>query len=393
MRESLRIIVSGLIAQYPLGGMAWHYLQYLVGLSRLGHDVYYLEDSGQYPYNPHEQGLAKSCGFNVSYLSQMLTQYELGDRWAYCFPWQREWHGLSDTKRREVIDSADVLLNVSGSLARPQDYQSVACLVYIDTDPVFTQVKLARGQKDFERLVGLHDVQFSFGETFSPEVPETGFHWRPTRQPVVLSEWASGPECRDVYTTVMNWTSYNDVVFKGKSYGQKDVEFQKFIELPRYIAPTSVELALNAGKTRRPPRDHLQRKGWRLADPDFVCADSNSYRHYIQSSRAEWSVAKNGYVLGQAGWFSERSACYLAAGKPVVTQETGFSAVLPTGEGLLSFSTLHEAAAAIERVESNYAAHSCAARAVAEEYFDSSRVLNRLIEQCTSAESNTSTQG
>lgn len=380
----MRIVVTGLIAQYPLGGMAWHYLQYAVGLARLGHDVYYMEDSGQYPYNPDEQGLSKSCDYNVQYLHRLLDKYGLGERWAYCFPWGKVWHGLPDGKRLQILESADILLNVSGSLARPQDYRPINKLVYIDTDPVFTQVKLARGQNDFDKLISEHDLQFSFGESFSSEVPKTNFRWLPTRQPIVLSEWCPSDESRDSYSTVMNWTSYNDVKFDGKTYGQKDVEFQKFIDIPSRIAPVKIELALNAGKTRRTPRTKLERSGWRLVDADHVCRDASAYREYIQSSRGEWTVAKHGYVIGNSGWFSERSACYLAAGKPVVTQETGFSRVLQTGEGLLSFSTVDEAAAAIETIEADYTRHTKAARALAERYFDSGRVLNELLEAITS---------
>jgi hypothetical protein len=177
----------------------------------------------------------------------------------------------------------------------------------------------------------------------------------------------------------MNWTSYNPVVYNGQTYGQKDVEFLRFLALPSRVIPTVCEIAVNAGKTRRTPRPLLVHKGWRVVDPEVVCPDLESYRHYIETSKAEWSVAKNGYVVGQAGWFSCRSACYLAAGRPVVVQDTGFGAVLPVGEGLLSFTTLEEAVAAIQDAEANYARHAKAARAIAEAYFDSDKVLTRMI--------------
>lgn len=377
----LRIIVTGLIAQYPLGGMAWHYLQYVLGLQRLGHDVYYFEDTGQFPYNPREAGLSKRCDFNVDYLQAVLARFGLGEKWAYRFPWQSQWFGLSDRQRGDVIHTADLLLNVSGTLERPQLYRDIRRLVYIDTDPVFTQLKLARGQEDFRKIVDMHDLVFSFGECLAPQIPATGHQWLPTRQPIVLSEWKGTESPRDVYTTVMNWTSYNDVVFEGQRYGQKDKEMRRFLELPARIAPAAIELALNEGKTRRSPRQLLLHKGWRLADPDEVCHDLESYRNYIQSSRGEWTVAKHGYVRGQSGWFSERSACYLAAGRPVVAQDTGFSKVLPTGEGLLSFSCLDEAASAIEAVERNYSLHTRRARSVAEAFFGSDQVLTSLLDR------------
>ena len=179
----------------------------------------------------------------------------------------------------------------------------------------------------------------------------------------------------------MNWTSYKPVTYNGRSYGQKDVEFKRFIDLPALVAPTVLEIALNEGKTNRAPRDLLAYKGWRVVDPAKVCPDFDRYRQYIVSSKAEWSIAKNGYVEGQAGWFSCRSACYLAAGKPVIVQDTGFGAVLPVSEGILAFRTVEEAATAIHEVQHNYVRHAHAAYAIAEQYFDSSKVLNRLIDE------------
>jgi hypothetical protein len=179
----------------------------------------------------------------------------------------------------------------------------------------------------------------------------------------------------------MNWTSYKPVVYGNQSYGQKDLEFVRFQELPRLIAPTALEIAVNAGKTRRTPRHLLAHKGWRVADPAEVCPDLDSYRDYIESSKAEWSVAKNGYVVGRPGWFSCRSACYLAAGRPVAVQDTGFGAVLPTGEGLLSFSTVEEAVASIKEIEANYERHARAAREIATEYFDAMTVLTDFVEE------------
>jgi hypothetical protein len=373
--------VTGLIAQYPLGGVAWDYFQFVLGLVRLGHDVYYLEDTGQWPYNPREGGVSKGCEFNVEYLARLMARYGLADKWAYRFPWQSQWFGVTDAQRADVIRSADLLINVSGVLERPQDYRQVRRLAYIDSDPVFTQIKVARGQMDFRRLLDIHDVHFSFGEHLSAAVPDTGHRWRPTRQPVVMAEWHPTAPHREVFTTVMNWTSYNSVVYKGQAYGHKDVEFRRFLDLPRQVAPTILEIAVNAGKIRRTPRALLEHKGWHVVDPEVVCPDLDSYRRYIESSKAEWSVAKNGYVVGQPGWFSCRSACYLAAGRPVIVQDTGFAAVLPVGAGLLTFTTMAEAVAAIQDVETNYGRHAEAARAIAEEYFDADKVLTRLLDE------------
>jgi hypothetical protein len=380
MRSKLRIIVTGLIAQYPLGGVTWDYLQYVLGLTQLGHDVYYVEDTGQWPYNPGAGGLGKDCDFNIQYLAAVMSRYGLAEQWAYRFPWQSQWFGLSDMKRNEVIQSADLLINVSGTLEHPEQYRQVRRMAYIDSDPVFTQVKLARGQLDFRKWIDIHDVHFSFGECLSAQVPETGHRWHATRQPIVLAEWRPGRPFREVFTTVMNWTSYKPVVYGDQSYGQKDLEFMRFQELPSLIAPTALEIAVNAGKTRRAPRQLLAHKGWRVVDPADVCPDLDSYRQYIESSKAEWSVAKNGYVRGQPGWFSCRSACYLAAGRPVAVQDTGFSNVLPVGEGLVPFSTVEEAAAAIRNIQEHYETHAKAAREIAEVYFAADKVLTRLLD-------------
>jgi hypothetical protein len=376
--SSLRIVVSGLMAAYPLGGMAWHYLQYVLGLARLGHDVYYLEDSGRDPYNPVEGRPSHDCGYNVRYLAGVLARFGLADRWAYRAHEQSRWFGLPDAEREEVLGSADLLLNVSGSLDRPEAYRRVRHLAYIDTDPVFTQLKVARNPR-FRARVDAHDTHLSFGEHVAGGLPATGHRWRGTRQPVVLAQWGTGVPARPVYTTVMSWASHKCETHGGRTYGHKDVEFLRFLELPRRVAPVALEVATAPGRTRHAPRTLLAANGWRVVDPAVVCPDLDSYRAYIESSKAEWSVAKNAYVQGRSGWFSERSACYLAAGRPVIVQDTGFSASLPVGDGILPFTHLGEAIAAIQEVQGNYARHSRAARALAEEYFDSDKVLTRLL--------------
>jgi hypothetical protein len=390
MGSRLRIIVTGLLAQYPLGGVTWDYGQYVLGLARLGHDVYYLEDTGQWPYNPVEGSVSGDCRYSLEYLARVMSRFGLDNKWAYHFldPWRggSQWFGLSDGERKEVVASADLLINISCSLRRCEDYRQVRRLACIDSDPVFTQVKLLRGQEDFRRQIDAHDVHFSFGECLSEVGPATGHRWRATRQPIVLSEWRPSTPRRHVFTTIMNWKSYNPVTHAGRTYGQKDVEFMRFLDLPGMVAPTVLEIAASAGRARRLPSDLLIQKGWRVVDPAEASADFESYRRYIESSMAEWSVAKNGYVIGQPGWFSCRSACYLAAGRPVVVQDTGFASILPVGEGILPFTTAEEAAAAVRAVESDYARHAKAARGIAEAWFGSDRVLTRLIEEALHCE-------
>jgi len=395
MRPSaLRVVVTGLIAQHPrLGGISWHYLQYVLGLARLGHDVCYVEDSGEVPYDATggpsgNDWIAKSCVENLEHLSAVMTRFGLGDRWAYHHAPTSTWYGMPEARRRAAIASADLLLNVSGSLEHPEHYRAIRRLAYIDTDPVFTQVKFASHMAGFRSRVAAHDVHFSFGERHTSVVPDTGHAWRPTRQPIVLSEWSPPDAARDAFTTVMSWTSYAPLCWGGRMFGQKDVEFRAYVDLPKLVAPVAMEVAMSptkhtkwqADKHDESPSDRLARAGWRIADADATCGDLDTYRDYITTSRAEWSVAKNAYVQGSPAWFSERSACYLAAGRPVVVQDTGFGSVLPVGTGLLTFTSPAEAIEAVHQVDRDHARHARAARAIAEVYFDSNTVLAKLLD-------------
>lgn len=412
----MRIIVTGLIAQHPtLGGVTWDYLQYVCGLRCLGHDVYYFEDSGEWPYTldggpTGDQWIAHDPTSNIEYLEKVMRRFDMDDRWAYRFPTKPRWFGLSDKKRREVLKTAELLINVSGTLESLADYHQIPRRAYIDTDPVFTQVKLNLncGQSDFQKRVAAHNSFFSFGENLSQFVPSTEYSWIPTRTPIVLSQWQPLQPTRNVFSTVMSWTSYQPLRFSGKTYAQKDVEFARFLGLPEKIKPTILEVALsqtqhpewqtklsnlpfsveeNIRKNKLQPDDVLKNMGWKIVNPALVCSDLDSYRSYVESSKGEWSVAKNGYVVGQSGWFSCRSACYLAAGRPVVVQETGFSKVLPTGEGIISFKTMDEAVEGIRDIEKNYDRHCKAAREIAEKYFDSDQVLSKLIDDITGSPS------
>ena len=400
--SSLRIIVTGLIGQHPLlGGVTWDYLRYPLGLALMGHDVYYIEDSGEWPYNldggpSGRDWVARDCAPNVRHLASVMSRFGLEDRWAYRFALDGTWFGLPDSARQEIIESADLLLNVSGTLERPEEYGKIPRLAYIDSDPVFTQIKWLRNRHGFRQRIELHNVHFSFGERIAQSGLITGHRWRPTRQPVVLSEWNARASHGERYTTVMSWTSYKPVVHAGRTFAQKDAELMKFLDLPTRVAPAALEIALGGADhldwqttgvkpdgwdTCKRPRDLLTQHGWGVVDGIETCSGLDRYREYIQSSKAEWTVAKHGYVAGQPGWFSCRSACYLAAGRPTIVEETGLQGLFPVGEGLLSFETVEEAAAAIVDVEGHYARHAKAAREIAAAYFDAGQVLGRLVEE------------
>lgn len=396
--QRLRIVVTGLIAQHPrLGGVAWDYLQYPVGLHRLGHDVYYVEDSGEWPYRwtagpGPDPWVAWDCSENIAHLHRTLARFGLGSRWAYRNAIAGRWHGMSDRKRSEILSSADLLINVSGTVEEPDRLQGPSLRAYIDSDPAFTQVKYLRARDgidpaDFARRVDAHDVFFSFGESLANTVPDTGHQWLPTRQPILLDEWAGTPASRDVFTTVLSWASYRPLEYGGRRYAQKDVQFWPCADLPSRVS-VSLELATHGlvhddWHSGDAARHSLVELGWGLTDAVQACGDLDSYREYIRSSAGEWSVAKHGYVAARTGWFSCRSACYLAAARPVVVEDTGFSDVLPTGSGLFAFQTPDDAAASLEAIAAAPARHHSAAADLAREYFASDRVLPALLEAAT----------
>ena len=408
MTDRLRIVVTGLIAQHPrLGGVAWDYVQYPLGLSDLGHDVYYLEDSGEWPYvvdGDARPGLiAHDPTPNVSHLAEVMERFGLGDRWMYRFWIGDRWYGLSDRRRAEVLASADLLINVSGTLEHPGRYRGLPRLVYVDSDPVFTQAKLLDdGSSEFSRRVDAHDVFLSFGERINEGAFATRHDWKPTRQPIVLSEWPRTRPAGDALTTVMSWTSYKPMTARGLQLGQKDASFRPFLGLPAR-SPVPLEIALGsvhheawesatdglgspvagaagANPTVR-PEALLRKAGWTVVDAFAQCGTLDAYRSYIEGSLGEWSVAKSGYVVGASGWFSCRSACYLASGRPVVVQDTGFGGTIPVGSGILAFTTTEDAVAAIAEVAGGYDKHARAAHELAVEFFDSRKVLPRLLDE------------
>jgi hypothetical protein len=249
--------------------------------------------------------------------------------------------------------------------------------VLVDTDPVFTQI----GALGMGGELSNYHALFTYGENVHRSectMPTAGRKWKPTRQPVVLDLWPVEPAPQGApFTTVTNWSAYGDHAHNGQVYGQKDREFERFIDLPRHTGQ-ALKLALSAPEH---VKQRLRHAGWGLVDPLEVSRHPAGYRNFIQQSLGEWCVAKHGYVVAGTGWFSDRSAAYLASGRPVVLQDTGFSRNLPCGEGLLAFGDLSQAAIALQRVADDYAAHSRAARRLAQEYFDSTQVLGNLLEQ------------
>lgn len=377
----LRIIVLGYIVRGPLGGLAWHHLQYMMGIARLGHDVYFVEDSDDYPscYDPARHVTDTCPDYGLLFATQAFGGVGLGDRWVYYDAHTARWLGPCAEKILSILETADLILNLSGVNPIRPWFAKIPVRVLVDTDPVFTQVRHL--EEPLSRKLALqHTVFFSFAENIKlprSTIPNDGLPWQATRQPIVLDTWPVTPgPSSGKFTTIMQWDSYAMREYKGLRYGMKSDSFGPYLELPEKVK-SGFEIAVGSPTA---PRALLRSKGWTVLNPLEPTRDPWTYQRYIQRSKAEFSVAKHGYVVSYSGWFSERSAAYLASGRPVVVQETGFSDWLPSGSGVLSFSTLDEALAGIQEVNRRYEFHCEAARAIAEEYFDAGKVLRRLVE-------------
>jgi hypothetical protein len=398
----LRIVVLGTLASNPYAGMAWMHMQIAAGLRRIGHDAYYVEATSVWPYDPIRKLKVDDADYAVPYLASVAERFGLADRWAYRRSFRdREWLGPIRSRVEPLLAQADAVLNVAGATrARTKEALEIGRLVYYGTDPPYQDLAFSQGDRIARRTIDQHDDFVTYGENIgtpeSPVPPLPRLRAR-TRQPVLLDMWKDGPPSRDAFTTVCNWKQEgHDLEFRGEIYRwSKHHEFLKFIDLPlRTRMPLELAMGLQDASTVKPgfgemipaagmtqeERTLLANNRWRLVDAHAFTTDPWPYRNYVQASRGEFSVAKDQNVRLRTGWFSERSACYLAAGRPVVTQDTGFGTVLPTGEGLFAFSTSDEALAALETIESDYGRHSRAARAIAEEYFRAETVLQRLLE-------------
>jgi len=383
----MRVVVTGLVATYPVGGVAWDYLQYVQAFHALRCDVHYLEDTGQWVYDPAAQTFTDDVSGNVRYLAGALASLDpaLERRWTVRAPDGRL-HGRDERELAALCAKTDLFLNLSGSCWLREPYRAARVKAYVDTDPCYSQARIAAvdaGVADESTqfsvdLMRRHDVFFTNGEHVgAPDclIPTCGIDWKPTRQPIVLTNWPVRAAPDGPFTTVMSWKiKPTPPVVGGRVYGDKDVEFERFMDLPSRT-PETLEVAL-AGAA---PRDRITAAGWQLRDGHAVSATMAAYRDYVLGSRGELSIAKNAYVATRSGWFSTRSAAYLACGKPVVVQETGFSAHVPTGPGLHAFSTAAEAVAALAAIRADYAGACRHAREVAATCFGADRICARLL--------------
>lgn len=386
----MRIVVSGLIGQYALGGVVWDYVQYLLGLRALGHEVWYLEDTGTWPYHREREEICDDCSSNVAHLKEIMEGFDLGDRWIYRNEPDGKYHGaMAAAEAQKFLARCDVLVNVSGACWLREATEKIPLKLFVDGDPMFTQIHL-HGDADGERLrrMRAHNAHFSFGLSLGRSgclVPTARFDWKPTVQPVAMEYWENlkpvpGNPADGAWTTVMNWMSYPPVEFEGETYGQKDIEFARFFDLPGKVERPLL-LAMGKGPGNKRPTQMLNDKGWQIREPLDVIPDHWAYQDFLASSRGEWSIAKNGYVKANTGWFSCRTACYLATGRPAVVQETGWSQHLPSGEGVFAFTDMESASRAIACIEADYERHSAAAKAFAKKYFDAPVVCQSLLDE------------
>lgn len=377
----MRIVVGGYVAPFPSAGLFWHYAQYVLGFQALGHEVWYLEDSGDHPWG---WDLARNvqddlCAHGCAWLAREMAELGLADRWVFRHVPSGRHSGMDAATTGDVLAGADLLVNVSCVLTPRPEYARIPVRIAVDTDPVFTQIKVAAGVgSQWVDFAEAHTRLFTFGR---PPLPAQWHEWLPTRQPVCLDRWKpTPPPPGGALTTVASWQSYPPLTWEGRSYGTKGQTLAAFDRLPAAM-PCPVEVALGPGSGADAGAAQLREGGWRVADGAATSVDSAAYRRFIDGSLGEIGLAKHGYVAGRSGWFSERTCAYLASGRPAVVQDTGWSDWLPTGKGLFAFSTAEEAAAGAAEILADPAGHGRAARRLAEDHFDARDVLADLLER------------
>jgi len=381
LRRRGKVILQHFVGQMPLGGIAWQAMHYVLGLERLGYEAWYVEDHGANPYDPRVNSVVMDCTYNVAYVKAMMERYGLGGRWAYWDAINDVYYGLSREAVHRLYRESDALINLCGAARLRDEHMACPRRLMVDTDPVFEQIKYADADPAARAYLDAHTDFFTYGENVGGPgwiVPLCGIPWKPTRPPVVLAEWPTDEEMPDCFSTIATWENKGkNIEFGGETYvWSKHINFLRFIDMPRRV-PACFTMAM------LPPTPAIEAEilgqGWRLADPRPVSAGMESYARFICGSRGEFTVAKDIYVRPNSGWFSDRSACYLAAGRPVVTMKTGFSRFYPVGDGLFEYSDADEAVAALQAINGDYRRHSRAARMMAAEYFASDGVVSAMM--------------
>lgn len=374
------VILSGSIGRSVTGGQAWANLQYLLGLRALGHDAYYLEDVGDWSrtYDWEAGQHTDSLDYPAQYIRQSLQPHGFGDKWIYRAG--GESRGMTIDQLHQLCREAQLLLlrGIPMIVWRPE-YDLAQRRAFIDIDPGFTQIRLFHEEPAFVETLGRCEQLFTIGQRIGkPDcpIPTVGREWHKTVSPVAVEAWPTVPVSDHApFSTIVRWRGFKDVTYRGVEYGQRDREFSKFIQLPKQTRQT-LRVALTGGNAPR-----LAEHGWEVVDGWEASRTAETYRQFIQESRGEFCVAKHCYVETRGGWFSDRSVCYLASGRPVLVQDTGLADWLPTGEGVVTFKDPQDAVVQIDRINADYQAHQIAARCVAEQYFVTERILPCLLDQ------------
>jgi hypothetical protein len=369
-----------------VAGVIWQTIHYLIGFQRLGYDVYYVEAHACTPSLFIDRADDDGADGAARFIGRMMRRFDLAERWAYqALHSDGRCYGMTGIQLEDLYRSAALIINLHGATVPLPEHYATNRLVYLETDPVNIQMEILQNRHETIDYLAPHCAFFTFGENFgSPDcrVPQSDrFHFRPTRQPVVLDLWHSvGDDAGSLWTTIGNWRQpQRPISFNGDVYHwSKHYEFLKFLDLPQR-SREAFELAL--GSCEEADQCLLEGKGWRVRSATELSNDIDAYRSYVVTSKGEFTVAKDQNVRLRSGWFSDRSATYLAAGRPVITQETGFSNVLPTGRGLFGFSTMEDILAAVDSTNSDYEGHCRAATDLAREYFSYDVVLRGMLDE------------
>lgn len=377
-----KIVVLHLAARYPFAGVIWQLLHHLLGFRQLGLDVYYIEDHRAYVYDPTIESTTTDPSRNLKVLGGVLERYGFGERWAFLDSVKEEYVGMPRERCIELLRDADAVVNLCGATEPREEHERGRCLVYLETDPGVLQLELARKIPNSVAFAKSHKLFFTYCYNIgAPDclLPTAGLDWHPTRPPVSLDEWHPGVGLAEprAFTTVGTWQNNgNDMEIAGETYyWSKHLNFRKALEVAgRANQPIEISTNLTAG----PDYERAIAGGFTIAPVVPMSLDIDRYRAYVSSSRGEFTVAKDIYVRPRTGWFSDRTVCYLAAGRPVVTQRTGFEKFIATGTGLLGFDTPDEAVEAIAQINADYPRHARAAREIAAEYFDAVKLLDEI---------------
>jgi hypothetical protein len=376
------ILVCSFVVRHPVGGVLSNNLQFLTGFRRLGHDVYLLEKAGydESCFDPEQRVSTDDCSCGIRRIGQLLDQHDLHRKWCYVAA-DGSYHGMSQAEVELVIARADLFIDRGLHRTWDDETADVPLRVLLDPDPGFRQVKLANAVAE-GKPVPIYDAYYTYGHnvgTARSAAPTAGLRWRHLFHPVDTALYAPAPPpTRDApWTTVMNWRPLERVEYSGRAYGMKDAQFHHFEDIPTRVS-VPMEVAVEGSSA---PLDRLRQRGWRVVSALDASASYAAYHDYLRRSFAEFSVVKDVYRGLSVGWFSDRSAAYLAHGRPVVVQANGIAGHLPIGEGLFEVADVHEAVDAIEQVARDPARHSAAARGIAEEHLDSRVVLGRFLDE------------